>query len=284
MRHAIRFLAAAVVLATVGAGAAPAGIIGTEDFAYADGPIAGQTGGTGFDYDNTTENDPFIGHTGTTSDWTNVGGTPQVQSGALTTDGSNSAKREYNGPTEGVTGTDERYGAINQDGSRDAHIVFYAVDMTRAAGNSAWGGMSSYDFGAERIFFGVPGGEAGTDRIGIQESGVGTDYGSIYLTDGQTYRMVAVLDFDNDLLGLFVDPDGSDYWDPATGANTADVTRGYTNTNWSTAVRLGSGSLVTWDNLVVATAPEDVGLLPEPATLALLAVGGLGLALKRRRA
>ncbi len=64
MRHATRFLAAALVLAAVEAGAAPADVIGTEDFAYADGPIAGQTGGTGFDY-NTTENDPFIGHTGT---------------------------------------------------------------------------------------------------------------------------------------------------------------------------------------------------------------------------
>ena len=80
--------------------------------------------------------------------------------------------------------------------------------------------------------------------------------------------MVAVLDFDNDLLGLFADPDPSDDWD-ATGG-TADVTLAYTGTNWSTAARFGSGGTgqATWDNLVVATTPEEVGLLGQVAPTA----------------
>ena len=203
-------------------------------------------------------------------------------SGALVTNGHNSAYRQYNGPTEGVWGTDERWGAVNQSADRDAHIVFYAFDMTRAVGNSSWGGASSYDFAGEKIFFGVPNADGADDRIGIQWSGVDVTSGDIYLTDGQTYRLVAVLDYDNDLLGLFVDPDGSDYWNPVTGENSADVTQEYTSGYWSTAVRFGSGHPVTWDNLTVATDPRDVGIaVPEPGSLALTCCAVLLLLARR---
>lgn len=111
--------------------------------------------------------------------------------------------------------------------------------------------------------------------------------GTVQLIDGRTHNMVAVVDFDNDLVGLFADPDGvTDFWDVTDGSNSADMTRAYTGTNWSTAVRFGSGGEVTWDNLTVAlNDPTDVGLLasaiPEPSTALL---GGLGLlALLRRR-
>jgi len=126
------------------------------------------------------------------------------------------------------------------------------------------------------------GADSANGTIGIEESTVGNTLGSIQLAQGQTYRLVAVLDYDNDLLGLFVDPDAADYWNVATGLNSADVTRAYTATNWSSAVRLGSGQEVTWDNLVVATEPADVGV-PEPATMGLLVIGAAGMISRRRR-
>ena len=263
---------------SLGISASQAVIVGVETF-DTDGLIADQTGGSGFNYDNLTGT-----VTGTTSDWDNVGGTPSVIGGALVTDGS-SAKREYNGNIEGPGGSDgpdtERAGA-----ARGAGVVFYSVEINRSAG-AFWSGISSYDFGGERIFFGVPGAGGDTDTIGIDESGVGNTLGTISLTDGQTYTLVAVLDFDNDSLGLFVDPDGStDFWNPTDGSNNADVTRAYSATNWSTAARLGSGGEVTWDNLTIAIDdPTNVGLLasnpiPEPATALL---GGLGLAVLLRR-
>jgi len=200
-----------------------------------------------------------------------------------------SAKREYNGDIEGAgsAGNDGQDDHERGGAARGGGVVFYSVDLNRSAG-AVWSGISSYDFGSERVFFGVPGGNAATDTIGIDESGVGATSGSISLIDGQTYRIVAVVDFDNDLLGMFVDPDGvSDFWDPTNGTNNADVTRVDTGTNWSTAARLGSGGEVTWDNLTLAlNDPTNVGLLaadpiPEP-TSALL--GSLGLlALFRRR-
>jgi hypothetical protein len=217
--------------------AAHAVVIGTENFDYADGPIANQTGGGGFDWDNTTR-----AHTGTFADWDNVGGTPQVASGALITSGS-SAKREYNGPTEGTgtsPATDERLGAFQGVGT-----VYYSVQMTRNSvgtpGNT-WSGLSTYDFGTERLFLGVP--SAGT-AFGINAPGGSS---SMQAVTGQTYTLVAGIHFDRDLASLWVDPN-------IAGSNpVAQVA--YTASNWSTAVRLGSGpgTSVTWDNLRVATS------------------------------
>jgi len=256
-----------------------AAVIGTESFNYPDGGIIDQTGGTGFDYDNTFANDPFIGHTGSTSDWDSEFNVPTVSGGALVTHTSG-VSREYNGPQE--NGGHEWDGAINEEPSHDASAVFCAFDMTRGAGNTQWSGASSYDFGTEKIFFGVLGADSANGTIGIEESGVGHTLGNIQLAQGRTYRIVTVLDYDNDLLGLFVDPDGADFWDMSDGSNSADVTRAYTGTNWSTAIRLASGQQVTWDNLIVATGPADVGV-PEPCTVGLIAIGSLGLVRRRRR-
>ena len=262
-------------------GSSSAVIVGVEDFSYADGSIDGRTGGSGFNYDN------FDGEvTSTTSDWDITGGAPTVVSGALVTDNA-SAKREYNGDIEGTSAaTDGQDNHERSGAARGNGIVFYSVELTRSA-SATWSGISSYDFGTEKIFFGVTTGGSGTDTIGISESGVGETSGSLILADGQSYTLVAVVDFNHDLVGMFIDPDGtSDFWNPTDGTNNADVTRAYTGTNWSTAARLGSGGQATWDNLTIGmNDPTDVGLLatavPEPSTLLL---GGFGvLALLRRR-
>lgn len=255
-------------------------VIGIETF-DTDGFIAGQTGGTGFNYDNR-----FGRATTTTSDWDNVGSSPFVVGGALVTNGS-SAKREYNGNIEGTGGGDgpntEVAGAVRGGG-----IVFYSVEITRSA-NAVWSGISGYDFGNEKLFFGVPGAGGATDTLGIEESGVGNTLGSVSLIDGVDHTLVAVIDFDNDLAGLFLDPDGSaDFWNVTDGTNSADVTRAYTSTNWNTAARLGSGGETTWDNLTIGISdPTDVGILatqpiPEP-TSGLLGCLAMYLFLKRRR-
>lgn len=257
-----------------------AAVIGIETF-DTDGFIAAQTGGTGFNYDNINGV-----ATATTSDWDNVGSSPSVVGGALVTNGS-SAKREYNGNIEGSGGGDgpdtERAGA-----ARGVGTIFYSVEITRSA-NAGWSGISGYDFGNEKLFFGVPGAGAATDTLGIEESGVGNTLGSVSLIDGVNHTLVAVIDFDNDLAGLFLDPDGSaDFWNVTDGTNSADVTRAYTSTNWNTAARLGSGGETTWDNLTIGiNDPTDVGILatqpiPEP-TSGLLGCLAMLLFLKRRR-
>ena len=238
-----------------GASAIPlhAQLVGTENFTYADGNIVNQAGGTGFDFNNITDV-----HNATKSDWDNTGGTPTVTGNALTTNNSG-AKREYNGPTEGSAGTDadgtERSGAV-----RGAGRVFYRFTMTRGAGTT-WAGASSYDFGTERAFFGSPGGNGVSGQIewGCQIAG-GTVYRSGIPADNATHTFVAVLDFDRDYMGIWVDPSSTDYYDPVDGSNSADAGGAYTPNNWSTAVRLASSNSTTWDDLSVALDPVNAGL------------------------
>jgi hypothetical protein len=251
-------------------GSANATVLGTETFTYADGSVADKTGGTGWNVVRTAEPGAAAA---SASDWEVPFGTANVVGGALVTQDSG-GKREYTGATEGTAGgSNEREGAFRASGA-----VFYRVSMTRAAG-ADWGGASSFDFNDERIFFGVPGGQAGTKFFGIEQSGGGgVALSTVPVVDGQTYTVVAMLDFDADTLALWVDP--------ATGA-LPNVTKAYTGGNWSTAVRLASGGTgsTTWDNLTVADNATDVGVavVPEPATLGLMVLGGVPLVLRRRR-
>ena len=261
--HLAAWAAAAVVSSSLSAGAA---VVGFEGFDYPDGTVVDQAGGTGWAYERTQETGAVDS---VPSDWDLAGGTANVVGGTLVTTGGG-ARRQFNGPVEGsAAGSNEREGAFRGTGS-----VFFGADMTRQAG-ADWSGVSSFDFANERLFFGVPSGQA---FFGISENGVGRTLSTtLQPAAGQTYRIVAEVNFDADVVRMWVNPDAGDQATP-------DLTRPYTATNWSTAVRLASGGTgsTTWDNLVVATDWNDPGLVPEPGSLALLGLGGLGL-LRRRR-
>lgn len=248
-----RFAAGAIVFAI--AAATHADVVGTDSFGT-DGAIAGQTGGTGFAYEQTDE----AGAPASTS--SDYEGNATVAGGVLVTDNTN-AFREYNGATEGVTfPSNEREGAFRGTG-----VVYWRFDLTRTEGNAGgaanWGGLSSFDFGTERMFFGVPGGQGANPNFGIA-SGVSASTG-IEALDNVTYRIVAAIDFDNDEVRMWVNPGNTDY-DQRGTADTADASAVYTANNWATRFRLASGADANteWDNLVVSTtfaravAPDNV--------------------------
>ena len=228
-----RTVMAATVVAFVCAGAAQAAVIGSEGFAYGDGAIAGQAGGTGFDYDNTTAT-----HTTTASDWDDAFGAPTVSGGALVTSGTG-AYREYNGPTEGSgAGADERSGAFQ--GTR---VTYYKFTFnTSTTGDYA--GLSTFDFGAEKVFFGKPGGSSEFGIAGV----AGTASTGIAVVPSQTYTVVAVQNYDRDTAKIWVNPSGADKTTPNAGVAV-------TFTNWNSKIRLASGGSNTtiWDDLVIAT-------------------------------
>lgn len=251
--------------------ATQAAIIATEDFNYTDGSVVGQTGGTGWNYERT--NEPGA-PAQTASNWNNAFGAHSITTGALVTN-NGGVLREFGGITEGTGSTsNEREGAFRASGT-----MFFSTTISFAAmspeGQNQWAGVSSYDFGSERIFFGMPGQTGATRFFGIAAPGFGADtIGTIPVTAGTTYTIVGMLDFDNDLLGLWVNPDGSD------SSSSYDVSKAYAGTNWSSALRFASGTAVTWDNVVVGTTFSDV--VPEPAS-PLLALGSAGILILLRR-
>lgn len=239
-------------------------LVGSDDFStYADGAVVDQAGGNGFNFDNSLTNNAFVGHNpGVTSDWDFITSAPTFSGGRLFTQ-ENGAKREFNGPGEGIiVNGDEYTGAVKEDSA--AKAVYFRADLTRANG-ATWSGISSYDFGAERLFFGVTSGvgPSGFPEFAIEESGVGTTFNTstpALAVAGQTYTLVAKLDFAADLLSLWVNPDLT----KAEVENTPHVTRAYTGGNWCTAVRLASGgsAATAWDHVVVAREWSAVGTFP----------------------
>ena len=243
-------LAGIVISSGSSTAAGPPDVIGTVDFAEADGPLAGRNGGEFFDFDNSTSDDPFLGHEGLSADWDNVEGAPVIVSQALVTQNS-SAKRPYNA-------TSETRGAISQSADRGAKAVYYKFRMKRSPG-AEWSGASSYDFNTERILFGVPsapnpvGGQREFAIHVLNSPGFdGHAYSGIAPTANENVMLVAKVDFTGDLLSLWREPDLSQ----PESSQQPIATRAYTSASPSTAIRFGSGGAgsTAWDDLVVATS------------------------------
>jgi len=217
-------------------------IFGQDSFTYTNGAIAGKNGGTYWDFDNTTNNNAFIGYTHQApSTWDAVFGAPTVTGNALVTQDS-AAKREHN--------ASEVDGVVNPLGSTRYKTAYYRVKMTRSAG-ATWSGLSVYDFNNERIFFGVQ--DAVNPSSGVREFIIGeggVTYSGLPVVDGTDYTLVAKLDFLNDRLSFWINPDLTQPEGPP------NATRTYTGDNWMSAVRLGSGgtAATTWDDVAVGSS------------------------------
>lgn len=239
-----------------------AAVVGYDNFSYADGPINGNNGGTGWNYSS-----------GTPSSWTGSAG---VSGGDLVTGGGSNAFRDY--------GTNGGGSAFQATG-----LLFYRFSFTLGADIPNYFGLSSMDFGNERIKFGRSW-EAGSFNLEYDNGGGWTQHNSgVSILSNTTYTLVGVLDFNNDRLALFINPDGSSYYDPTNGTTNAQAVGAYTGTNWSNAIRFesgGGGSDIRWHEVTVATLPTDVGLLnaiPEPSSYTLMLGGGALLLFALRR-
>ena len=260
-------------------------IIGVEQFDYPDGPIAAKNGGTFWNWRNRTP----AARTAGISDWDNIHNAPGVASGRLVTGGAgqNAVIREYNGPGEGATADidrDDGLGAINNfigGISFQEKKVYYRVTVTTGATLPDYFGLSSHDFGTERLFFGKRG---GSPTFGLESVGGGGTNGTRTIDPSTTYTLVVRIDYVAGTIALFVDPDIN-----VDETSQFSISRTFDTTFWSTAVRLaagGGGDPVQWDNLVVATTWEDLGTVvtiaadEDNGSLDPAAGGGTGVSLR----
>ena len=183
-----------------------------------------------------------------------------------------STRRQFNGPTEG--GGDEFLGAFRGRG-----VVYFRADVMLDE-EVAFVRMSSFDFAAARIEF-----DGNPSNITVTEVGATQQFNSgVTLPAGVTHTLVAKVDFEDDLISLFVNPS----LDRSEG--TPDLSQPYIQTNFSTAIQIGSFGTGTslWDNIMVATEWEDLVTPTEVTTLTdeddgsldPTAGGGTGLSLR----
>ncbi|MCW1883626.1 hypothetical protein OKA04_02730 [Luteolibacter flavescens] len=236
-------------------------LVGSDDFSYEDGGVAGQSGGDGFDYDNSTKNDGFLGHRGLgSSDWNNQQGVNTIAGGKLLTRDSG-AKREFSGPGEGdFPGSGEILGAFGEEEHMAGRVVYARADFKRGAG-AVWNGISFFEYGTERAFAGVP--TLANPASGELEFAIGQPsptpvYSGIKVQPGRDYTLVVKVDYTNDLLSMWVNPD-------LTATEPAPtLTIPYTQANPVTSVRLASGGTdaTEWDHLVVGTEWSALSVFP----------------------
>jgi hypothetical protein len=215
-------------------------IVGSDSFEYANGPLAGNNGGYGWDYQG--EGNPQ--GTSPTS-WVHYAGTTDVTGEVLVLqdsgDGWIAAKREFSSDTWGT-------GAFQNTG-----IVYFAatliIDETQG-----WLGISAQDGDSERVKFGMPWTGGGMGYLGVNQENSGVYVLSdVMATLGVPYRIVGVLDYDNNAARMWIDPDSGDY-DTAWDHTSADVVFNSLDMwNWVNGVRIGSGAGTTWDDVIIAT-------------------------------
>ena len=150
---------------------------------------------------------------------------------------------------------------------------------------TAWGGLAFFTgteaaAGAEQLFVGNP---STPNNFGLGNLDNGGDLDSGVPVNSTAFRtVIAEVDIDaagagNHRFSVWVD--NLDLNSPnATG------TRVDAQTSWGTLRILGDGNEpFRADNVIIATTPGEVGLVPEPASAGLLGLAGLLLGARRRR-
>ena len=164
-------------------------IVGSDDFNYANGPINNQSGGNGWN------------RAGGISLWSGGSSFPLVSAQVLYTGTNFGASRAY--------GADETNSAFYGSG-----MLFFRVTMLLGATVPSVAGMSSFDFGTEKVFFG----RVTNTTFGISEPGFGTralTSGRPRRTDLYTGRRAG---FRSPPALAFCEPDGAPIsTTPATG-------------------------------------------------------------------
>ena len=280
-----RIMVAVVVALALGAAApaATAALLIDEPFAVGSG--AGLYTDGGNLHPQTAHGDGLTGTWSESSvgfdDWDTISG-GLTHPSVATTDGMVKMTRTESGGHPKYNYADTEYSSGNDQ-------VYWVAFLMQFSNHNAQ--RIEVDFGANPLGIGID----GSGHPGIGSGGNLTTDGSTTLAVDTTYLFVAKVDGTGNTSGgdsedqyLWIDPDPTT--EPLVGSANAHRDSGdrfgLTNTYPRDVGLLANAEQDQtryWDEIQVATSFEDLNLIPEPATLALLGLGGAVMLGRRRR-
>jgi hypothetical protein len=263
-----------------------------ESFDYAaNGNLGGQNGGIGF---SSAAN-------GIWTDASQPGNEDLIRPGSLAYPGLQTAGNSLSmvSPTNILDPTSSRRLTTIKPAAGDSTWVsfLFALENTSAP-------LSSTDFACFTVspssglgagpFIGVfddPNGAPGDKVFGIGSSqGTALSLSTVSLEEGQVYFLMARIDWvnGNETVTLYVNPAvGAEAGSltPSAVTTALNVANG-SNVNQMSAIGLFAGGVGTewaFDEIRVGTTLADVAPIPEPSSLALVCLSGVGMLLRQRK-
>jgi hypothetical protein len=244
------------------AGVANAGIVASDSFAEPVGAIAGQGAGVGWGANTWDGTAPLSG---------------QIVAGDLSYPALVASDNHF------LLGTQDARRPFASPLTPASYPTLYVSFLIqRPSSDTAWGGVSLFNGGAEQLYVGNEGSKWGFENKLDNNNGakgIGAD------NDGNAHFLVVGMNFTTKTVSMWVDPVPGSTEGTSTGSYTDSSISNFVFTQVGLRGDSTQSGLLAIDELRIGTTFADVTPpVPEPAMLSLLAAGGLLFCRRPRRA